>query len=60
MRKLADPAKFPRDAEISANGLGVSHVQVPIRLWRKAGHDALHAAAGHIRVNDLTDKIRRR
>jgi hypothetical protein len=46
--QMTAAAEFLRDAEIEANRLGVTDVQIPVRLRRKPGHHAGVAFRGEI------------
>src|SRR5690349_11068638 len=48
------------DAEVQADGFGVTDVKVAVRLGRKAGDDERVPARREIGVDDLTDEIARR
>jgi hypothetical protein len=55
--QMTAAAEFLRDAEIEANRLGVTDVQIPVRLRRKAGHHAGVAFRGEIVGDDIADEI---
>jgi hypothetical protein len=51
---------FSRDAEIQTDGLGVSNVQVTVRLrWESTDHSTVVLIGSQILRNDRTDKIGR-
>ena len=50
-------AEFLRDAEIEANRLGVTDVQIPVWLRRKSGHHGAMAFRGEIIGDDIADEI---
>ena len=56
--EVALSAKFAGQAEIQADGLGVTDVQVTVGFGRKTGDDlALALSGGPVGVDDLPDKM---
>src|SRR5262249_23312733 len=58
--KGADAAELLRDAEVQADGLGVSDVEVAVRLGWEPGDDAPVLPGVEIVRDDVTDEIGRR
>jgi hypothetical protein len=56
--EVASPLKFPGEAEVQADRLGVTDVQVAIGLWGEAGADPAAVLAGLLVFSDdLMDKM---
>ena len=55
--EVAAPARFRRDAEVQHQRLGVPHVQVAVRLRRKAGDDGLRLPRAEVVGDDLADEV---
>ena len=55
--KMTTAAELLRDTEIEADRLGVTNVQVSIRLRRKARHHVHVALGGKISRDDIADEV---
>ena len=55
--EVAQPPVVPRDAEVQADRLGMADVKVAVRLRRKAGVDAVVAAAGQVGVDVFAEEV---
>ena len=55
--QIALAAEFLRDAKIQADRLGVTDVQIAVRLRREAGNDFFMPAGGQVGANDFADEI---
>ena len=55
--QMAAAAELFGDAEVETDGLGVTDMQIAVRLGRKAGDDPLHAAGVEVGLNDVADEI---
>ena len=56
--QVAAPAEVGGDAEVDADRLAVAHVQIAVRLGRKAGHHAaVVAAGGGVRRHRLAQEV---
>ena len=55
--QIRDATKFLGDSKIKTDRLGVAHVQVAVRLGRKARDDAIVFFAGKIRLDRLGNKM---
>src|SRR3954453_9552250 len=55
--QMAASAELFGDTEIKADRLGVSDMQVPVRLRRKPGHDLRMPPRREIRRDDVANKI---
>ena len=56
--QMAGTAKFAGNAEIQADRLGMTNVQVTIRFWRETGDDPRITLIGDMLDHDIADKIR--
>src|SRR4051794_34647762 len=54
---MALAGEFLRDAEIERDRLGVSDVQVAVRLRRKPGHDASVLFRGEVGLDDVANEV---
>ena len=55
--KVAAAAEFLGHAEIQANRLGVTDVQIAVRLGWEAGDDGLHAPRIEVGLDDVANEI---
>src|SRR5205085_1950197 len=55
--QMAAPGEFLGDAEIEADRLGVTDMEITVGLGRKAGDDLADAPRGDIRRDNVADKI---
>jgi hypothetical protein len=55
--QMALAGEFLRDAEIERDRLGVTDMQIAVRLRRKAGHDPAVLAGGEIGLDDVADEV---
>ena len=55
--EIAVSAELGRDAEIEADRLGVTNVEIAVRLRREARDDGLVPAAGEVGRHDVADEV---
>ena len=55
--QVTDTAKLPGQTEVKTDRLGVTNVQVTVRLRRKAGNNVTVLAAVQISLDDLAQKV---
>ena len=55
--QVAAAAELAGDAEVEADRLGVTDVEVAVGLRREAGDDGLHAALAEVGGDDLADEV---
>ena len=55
--EIRDTAVLLREAEVEADGLGMSQMQIAVRLRRETGDDGVHLAAGEVRFDDFFEEI---
>ena len=55
--QIALAAELLGDAEIQADGLGVSDMEIAVGLRRKPGDDLAGAAAGEIGLDDVANEV---
>src|SRR6185436_2417544 len=57
--EIAAPAELERDAEVEADRLRVTDVEIAVRLRRKAGNDGLMPSAAELLLDDLANEVTR-
>ena len=57
--QIAPAAVFRGDAEVYADGFGVTDMQIAVRLGGKAGYHLFHLSRGELFFHDVFDKIAR-
>src|SRR5206468_4033362 len=55
--QVATPAELLGDPEVERDRLGMTDVEVSVRLGREAGHDLRDSALAHVGGDDLADEI---